>query len=162
MYRDCRNIDVLMFFEHKDRELEVIVAIAKILKQKYGLSVAIASITFHKLNSLFCVRPKVVVFPSNNPLMNVFYAMYGEQVEYINMNWEQMLSPLNKDAKRSKGQFMKDILKHCAWGNIFREYLISSGVKSSNIRITGKPLVTILKKKALRVNDIKEIGRAHV
>lgn len=157
MYRDRYNVDVLLFLEHKDRELEVVIEIANILKNQYGLTVGIASITFHKINSLCNVRPKVIVFPSNNDLMRIFYAMYGSQVVYVNLNWEQMLSVFNKVAKMPSSYFMKNILKQCAWGEGFKRYLVESNVREHNIFITGKPLVTLLKRKALNKIEIKQV-----
>lgn len=155
MYRDKYNVDVLLFLEHKDRELEVIIEIAKGIKHDYGLSVAIASIVYHRINASLLVRPKVVVFPSYGTLMDMFYAMYGNGITYVNLNWEQMLSVFNKKYRKPRGQFARSILKHCAWGENFKEFLIENRVSNQNIFMTGKPSVTLLKKKSEKPSEVR-------
>ena len=63
MYKDGHKVDILFLIEHRDRELDAVCAIAKELKQKYGLSVAIASLLFHALIAAILIRPKVIVVP---------------------------------------------------------------------------------------------------
>lgn len=157
MYRDSFFVDVLFFVEHKDRELEVIIEVAKILKQQGKLRIAIASSIFDRFNSIFFVRPKVVVFHTNKGLPHIFYRFYGESIEYVCLNWEQMISVFNKRTyKKPKDRFTKDVLKHCAWGSDFKSFLMENGILSRNIYITGKPAVTLLRRKALASSAIKE------
>ena len=61
MYSDGPVVDVLLFVEHRDRELEVVASIAQLLRERHGLSVAIASTLFDALLSAVSVRPRVVV-----------------------------------------------------------------------------------------------------
>lgn len=156
MYRDSYNVDVLLFIEHKDRELEVILEIARKLKFEHGLSVAIASLIFDRLNSLVMVRPKVVVFPSYGTMMYLFHAMYDDRVTYVNLNWEQMLSVLNKKYRRPRDRLTKTVVKHCVWGVDFKKFLVANGVKVENVFITGKPATTLLKRKAADPLKIRE------
>jgi len=156
MYRDKFDVDVLLFLEHKDRELEVIIEIAKILKYDYGLSVAIASALYDRINAPLLVSPKVVVFHSYGALVPIVHAMYGDQVTYVNLNWEQMLSTINKRLKKPRSQFSKSVLKHCAWGQNFKAFLKESGVKEENIYVTGKPSITLLRRRALTYLETRD------
>jgi surface carbohydrate biosynthesis protein len=157
MYRDKYNIDVLLFFEHRDRELEVIIEIAKILKYEYGLSVAIASTLYDRISAPLFIIPKVIVFNSDGILMSIFYAMYKNKVTYVNLNWEQMLSAFNKRYRKPRSPFSKSILKHCAWGENFKAFLKESGVNELNIFVTGKPSITLLRRKALNYIETRNI-----
>lgn len=149
MYCDKADVDVLLFYEHKDRELEVVIEIAKILKYDYCLSVAIASVLYDRMLVPFLIRPKVIVFHSYGELIPIIYSAYRDNVIYVNFNWEQVLSSFNKKYKRPRGQVARSILRHCAWGEKFKDFLIESGVEKENIYVTGKPSITLLKKKAL-------------
>ena len=101
MYFDKIYVDVLLFLEHKDRELEVVVEIARKLRAEYGLSVAIASTVFDRLFSLWMVRPKVVLFHSNKSLPPIFHTIYGDRIEYACLNWEQMLHVQQKNGPKA-------------------------------------------------------------
>jgi len=148
MYKDGHKVDILFLIEHRDRELDAVCAIAKELKQKYGLSVAIASLLFHSLIAAILIRPKVIVVPfgrqeSDFPL-GLFRAIYGDKVTYVNMNLEQALSPVNRDYKKPRDQFSKLILKHFCWSKTFKKYLTDNGVIENNIYLTGNPATTLL------------------
>ena len=149
MYVEKFYVDVLLFFEHKDRELDVIVEIAKRLKYDHGLSVAIASTVYDRFFSLFFVRPKVVVFHSNKSLPPLFNALYQEKIAYVCLNWEQMLSTFNKTAAKKPDDYLnKHLMKNLGWGREFKNFLLEIGVPSKNIFITGRPSLSLLRKKA--------------
>ena len=157
MYAENFKIDVLLFWEHRDREVEVIVEIAKKLKHDYGLSVAVASTVYDRFFSLFFVRPKVVVFHSNKSLPPLFYSFYGEKIKYACMNWEQMLSVFNKTAAKKADDYLnKSLMKNFAWGKNFCDFLIETGVPAENIILTGRPSLTILREKAANQSTIRQ------
>jgi len=156
MYADKFNVDVLLFWEHRDREIEVIVEIAKRLKHDHGLAVAIASTVYDRFFSLFLVRPKVVVFHSNKSLPPLFHALYREKITYVCLNWEQMLSTFNKTAAKKPDDFLnKHLMKNFVWGKDFYNFLKEIGVPSKNVFITGRPSLSLLQKKALQKAEIK-------
>jgi len=157
MYSDSYKVDILFLIEHRDRELDAICAVAKILKAEYGLSVAIASLLFHSLVAAVSIRPKVVVVPfaysSCDFPVSLFRAIYGDKIIYVNMNLEQFLSPVNKEYKKPRDRFARLTLKHFCWGEFFKDYLLVHGVAEQNIYITGNPATSLLKNIASRHRD---------
>ena len=110
MYTDKFHVDILLFWEHKDREIEVIIEIAKELKYKHGLKIAIASTVYDRFFALFFTRPKIVVFHSNKSLPPLYYSIYKDQITYVCLNWEQMLSVFNKIAAKKPDDFLNKYL----------------------------------------------------
>ena len=154
MYRDSKAVDVLIFVEHRDRELEVVSEIARTLKEAHGLSVAIASAIYHPMLAAALLRPKVVVSTSlaQGPgfVTSLFQRIYKDRVTYVYLNWEQVLSPLNVEYRRPRDYTTLNIAKHFAWGREFKEFLVASRVKEENIFVTGKPSLNVLQRKASR------------
>lgn len=148
MYRDQFFVDVLFFVEHRDRELQAICQIARLLKFKYGLSVAIASVTFHSLIASIYVCPKIVVVPfalnEKDFPISIFRAMYKNKIIYVNMNLEQILHSNNIEYKRPKDDFSKYQFKQFCWGQAHKEFLLESGVEEGNIFVTGNPSTSLL------------------
>ncbi len=142
---------MLLFLEHRDRELEVAGAVGRSLRTRHGMSVAIASTIFHPLLATFRVRPRVVVFPSlgfdQGSVVSLFRARYGQAVTYVNLNLEQVLSPANRVYRRPRDPFALETLKHFCWGTRFRDFLVESGVAERNIFVTGKPALRLLQDK---------------
>lgn len=151
MYRDSHDVDVLIFVEHKDRELETACEIAGRLKREYGLKVAVSSAIFHSLLAAIFVRPKVLVSPfpgiGAGSVIALFRSIYGDKITYINLNLEQFLSSLNRSIRIPKGPFTRMKLKQFCWGKRFKKFLVSNGVSEENVFITGKPAISILKSK---------------
>lgn len=143
-----------MFIEHRDRELEVVTDIARTLRERHGLKVAIASAIYHPMLAAALLRPKVVVSTSlaQGPgfVTEIFRSIYGDRATYVYLNWEQVLSPLNVEYRRPRDLTTKNIAKHFAWGREFADFLAASGVKQDNIIVTGKPSLAVLKQKATR------------
>lgn len=156
MYFDSLKADVLLFLEHRDRELEVIVEIARRLKRVHGLKVAVASTIFDRTIAPLILRPRTVVFHSNKSLPPIFHNLYGARVRYVCLNWEQMLSVFNKmAAKKPDDELNKLLMNHCAWGRNYRDFLLDIGIPEQNIRVTGRPSMTLLKQKAERGTDVR-------
>lgn len=165
MYTDGRHVDVLFFVEHRDRELEVIAAIAHLLKVRFGLSVAVASTIFHPMLSAIALRPKVVVSTGIAPSKSlngkrefihaIFSAVYGASVTYACMNWEQILSPVNKSFRSPRDPFTRLTVHHFSWGVAYRRFLIERGVMERNIHVTGKPSYTLLRRKLASAGHLK-------
>lgn len=154
MYRDGHKVDILFLVEHRDRELDFICAIAKKLKEKYGLKIAIGSLLFDTFIAALFVRPKIIAVPfcykeSNFPIF-LFRAIYGDGITYVNFNLEQILSPVNKDYKKPGDEFVRIVLKHFCWGRAFREFLTENKVANENIFLTGNPITSLLVEKACK------------
>ena len=142
-----KEVDVIFFVEHKDRELESVKLIAEKLNNM-GYSSIILSTIFH-LHYLLLYKAKVFVFPylisKNDWPVNLVYKMYKENITYINLNWEQLIAPVIQQYKKPNDSFVKSIVKHISWDDDgFKDFLIESGVEDNNIRITGNPTNFIL------------------
>jgi len=153
-----KEVDVVLWVEHKDRELDSYKEIAKILKEKYNLSSIIISNFFHSYY-LFLYRPKLVVW--NNLTNNkgwpdgFIWEVYGKSIEYVSHRWEQLLSPVNFKFKAPQNDFEKEIVKLFVWDKEFKNYLLSYGVKKENIFIIGNIANNLL----FNIKDKKEFFR---
>jgi len=134
-----KEIDFLFIVEHKDRELDSIKIISSILKNKYKKKVVIISLYYH-LFLIYKYCPKVIVMPAilgcDVWVMKDIYNVYGNSVVYVNLNWEQLLAPINFIAKQPKDDFAKKMVIHFVWNDVFRKFLIEKGVNENNIRVT--------------------------
>jgi len=140
-------IDVLFFVEHVDREMQGTKEIKKWLEENCGLSVHIASIGFGLFQSWKRFTPKVLCLPyckSKKSVMVRLFKTRNPQTIVINLNYEQLLSSVTEKYKRPQDQFAKDELVHFTWGEHFKNYLISNGVKKENIHVVGKPEIQFL------------------
>ncbi|MFK7779733.1 MAG: hypothetical protein QM490_01175 [Candidatus Gracilibacteria bacterium] len=153
-----KEVDIIFFVEHKDRELESIKLIAEKLKES-GKTSLILSIYFH-VHYLYFYKAKIFVFPylinQNDWPVSIIYKMYGDSVEYINMNWEQLFSKANEEFKKPQDNFVKEKVKHISWSNYFKSYLLRHGVQKENINITGNPANEILFQLLNKNNHLKD------
>jgi surface carbohydrate biosynthesis protein len=151
MYIDNKQLDVLIFVEHKDRELEVACELYKELTAKYSLKVGIASLIYHPFISALCLRPKVIVSPSSGfgvgSVCRNFFHLYGESIEYINLNFEQFVADFNIGFKITKFIKAREIQKQIVWGQAYGDILKKIGYSAKNIFVTGRPLNTLIKNK---------------
>jgi surface carbohydrate biosynthesis protein len=142
-----KKVDVIFFIEHKDREFETIEAITLELI-KLGLTAIILSVYFD-LIKLYKYKTKTVVFPyllsKEDWPLNLVTNIFGENITYINMNWEQLISKVNEDYKKPQDDFVKKTVKHVSWSENFKEnFLLKNNVLEENICITGNPANDIL------------------
>ncbi|MGP2657645.1 hypothetical protein ACOJTA_11430 [Malaciobacter sp. WC5094] len=143
-----KEVDVIFFVEHKDRELDSIEYLAKMLYNNYGVSCIILPIHFY-LFYLIYYKPKLVVsyFISSKehfpiPIVKSIYP----KAKYLSMNWEQLLFPINLEFKRPKDEFAQREIYHISWDENFYNYLLSMNVKPDNIRITGNIALFLMEK----------------
>lgn len=136
-----KKVDVILWVEHKDRELDSYKAVAKLLKEKYNLKTLIISNFFHSY-MLFVYRPKLVIW--NNLTNNkgwpdgFIWDVYGDNLIYVSHRWEQMITQIGEKFKAPYTKFEKEKVKFFVWNEYFKNYLISHNVKKENIFITGK------------------------
>lgn len=141
-----KNIDVLFFVEHKDRELEIAVSLTKLLEAK-GFNVGVASSVYHQIPTLLTAEPKVLITPftgfGKGSVSELFYSVYGESITYINLNYEQFISSWKGSYKTSIHEFSKSKQIQFVWGKYFKDELIKNGVNGDNIFITGRPSLSL-------------------
>ncbi len=161
MYYTDNQVDVLIFVEHIDRELDSAIRVLEVLNKEYKLSVGIASIEFDLFYTWKNFNPKVICLPycksSENLIVRIFKRKLGNNVVFINMQYEQILSRYSKLTKRPRDDFAKKELFHFTWGEYFKNYLIDNGVTHEHIYITGKPEIEILLKE---INTSKSLTKS--
>ena len=142
-----KKIDVIFQVEHVDRELESYKAVAKNIKEKYGMTSLIISNMFHSYY-LFFYKPKIVIW--NNLQQNIsglngfMWATYGENIKYISHRWEQLLFPYKFKLVAPKNNFEKNEVIFFTWYDEFKNYLINHGVKENNVKVVGSIANNIL------------------
>lgn len=148
-----KDIDVLFFIEHKDRELEIALEIKSVLENEFKLTVEISSIIYGVLDSLLQFRPKLIVTPSTafakGSASWSFNELYGDNVSYLNLNYEQFIASWRGNFKKPTHKTSMNKQKHFVWGDYFKK-ILSTGdrsIKESNIFITGRPHSSLMKKK---------------
>jgi len=152
------KIDVVIFIEHKDREMQISKYLKKKLEQE-NYSVIIASLHFHTHLILFQYEIKTIITPyigfGKSSISNLFFKVHGLNINYINMNYEQFLFPFAGKFKVPKIEPAKKYQINFAWGDHFKEYLANSGASKNNIHVTGRPYAKIIKELNLIKNEIK-------
>lgn len=155
-----KEIDVVFFVEHADRELDVICRIADLLRAQ-GVTSVILSIFFHAHLLLHNYKARVFVFPfvmcPKNWPTRLVHEMYGDSVLYVNMNWEQLLSPANREYKKPRNSFQRRCVRQIAWDESFRAYLLEHGVEEDNIHVIGNPANEILRQQLSKRGELRQM-----
>lgn len=136
-----KSIDVILQYEHKVRELESLLNI-KALLEDMGKTVKVSSIWYENEIDASKYKPKMVVSPfcySESVQTYIPYTRrYGNDFIKVNLHQEQLFNEDSKKFMLPNDSFSKDV-QHIAWGESFSNALISSGVSSEHIKITGSP-----------------------
>ena len=144
---NTKDIDVLFFVEHIDREMKGTLKVKQLLENNYGLSVHVASIGFGLYESWRKYSPKVICLPycrSDKSVMVRLFKTRNPNTVCINLNYEQLLSPATEIYKKPQGEFANKELVQFVWGKHFKRYLINCGVDENLIHIVGKPEIQFL------------------
>lgn len=134
------DADVVFCVEHVDRELHAVRSIAAALALR-GISSLVTSIFFSTHVAMRVRSPRVVVLPfvmsTADWPTRLFDELWGRSATYINLNWEQLLSPANRAYKAPRSEFQRQVVWQCAWDDQFAEYLQSHGVACDKIFVAG-------------------------
>ena len=133
---------LLYLVEHPDRELEIAEAICKNLEANFHID--IFSINFHVWRIIFSKNYDLIIFPSSWPIINHLSKMFPNS-QFLSMNFEQMLSTINRSIKAPTGKVIQNETIHFSWSSDYMKFLKDNGVDSKNIFIVEKPLNQILK-----------------
>lgn len=141
------NVDIVFFYEHVARELDVACLIAHLLKQQHGLFVEVIQWPYGYHRVAAKGRPKVVVLPFcyNSRSFEQCLLDWREAI-FFNMSWEQLFYPGNRVAKSPRGSFARNHVIHHAWSNWFADFLREIGVLNGNIFVNGHPAYALYDK----------------
>jgi surface carbohydrate biosynthesis protein len=137
-----KTVDVLYFIEHVPRELDIACIVKYLCETKYGLSVKIASLPLEVNSVIHQYQPHIVVVPyfySIESSMILPIIKHWENLTYLNLNYEQFFSKVNRKFKAPKDSFARNGVFQHTWSEIFKESLIKDGVKEANIFVNGNP-----------------------
>ena len=159
-----KEVDILFFIEHIDREMETAQEIIFELKHAYNLKCIIASSIYHPVISVLNYRPKIIVTPSTGFGIGspgwLFNESFSKKPLFVNLNYEQFISSWKGKYKSAKHDISLNSQIQLTWGSYFKNFLIETGTKEENIIITGRPLFSLLKKKYYKKNFKKEIAKS--
>lgn len=141
--RLTKDVDILIFIEHKDREYAISRNIARVLSEKFNYKVIIASLILHPVYAAVKYRPRVIVTPSlgfgRGSVNWIFNNLYPNTIQYVNMNYEQFIGKWQGGLKRPKSETSIRKQTQLVWGEHFKDYLLDNGNEKENIIITGRP-----------------------
>ncbi len=135
---------IVILVEHPDRELLVAEAIGRAVKElDSAVNIKIVSILFNVEEAILAKHYDLIVFPSNWPIINSISALRNGAT-YLSLNFEQMLSNFNKQAKRPAAGFITTGVNHFSWSREYSDYLVESGIDISRIYEIQKPIFQAL------------------
>lgn len=141
-----RDIDILVFVEHLNRELDTALLL-KILLSRRGYSVKLASVYYDLWESVAVLRPDLVVVPwaySEVRKYCRFSPQPGKGIRILNLHHEQLgVEGYMESHMAPKGEAEK--VFHLAWGERFERILRSRGVPPELIFRTGSPRLDFLR-----------------
>src|SRR5688500_6120389 len=131
--------DVVYFFEHAARELDVACAVACLLREQ-GVRTTVVQWPhgFHRVSAQ--PAPRVVAIPfcynerSYYPLL-----LDWRKSTFFNLSWEQLFYAGNEKAKSPSGPFALRHVIHHAWSDYYASWLTERGVPAQNIFVNGHP-----------------------
>ncbi len=162
MQASVEKMDVLFLIEHKDRELEPVIAVAEALRKQYGWSSLIVNGNAH---FDYVVRiavskgsPKVIVYPTLvRASGSIYFQLFSQLSAHLCLQWEQLLHEASKKFRKPREQVVRCKVHHIAWDKQFANFLIQEGrVCPNNVHITGSPALAVLFKKVEKASQIRE------
>ncbi len=139
-----QNIDIVYFYEHASRELDVACAVAAILEREHDLSVKIVHwpVGYPAIENRIQTRLVVLPFCYTEDYFTLLLAKW-RKATYFNVSWEQLFYAGNLKAKTPRGRFATNHVIHHAWSESYAEFLREQGIKEQDIFINGQPAYTL-------------------
>lgn len=150
-----KTIDVLLIYEHPERELENILLLMSELEKRHLRCELLQVPTELLLGNKYYNKVKMVLVPYmyyNEDLYNCVYKIVGKVNYIINLRWEQVLSVRDeKDVNTFMypKQAAKGV-KHICWGEIPYQRLLECDIKEANLIISGALHLDFLRDKLIK------------
>jgi surface carbohydrate biosynthesis protein len=140
-------VDIVYFYEHASRELDVACAVAAILEREYDLSVKIVHwpVGYPAIENRIRTHLVVLPFCYTEDYFTLLLAKW-RRATYFNVSWEQLFYAGNLKAKTPRGRFATSYVIHHAWSELYAEFLKEQGVKEQDIFVNGQPAYTLYDK----------------
>ncbi len=141
-----KDVDILVFIEHLNRELDTALLL-KILLSKRGYSVRLASVFYDLWESVSTLRPKLLIVPwaySEVRKYCRFEPQPGEGLRILNLHHEQLgVESYMESHMAPRGEARKAF--HLAWGQRFERLLLDLDIPPELIFRTGNPRLDFLR-----------------
>jgi surface carbohydrate biosynthesis protein len=133
-------VDIVYFYEHASRELDVACAVAAILEREYGLSIKIVHwpVGFPAIEDRIRTHLVVLPFCYTEDYYTLVLAKWRKAL-YFNVSWEQLFYSGNLKAKTPRGRFATKHLLHHAWSEMYADFLMKQGIDERDIFVNGQP-----------------------
>ncbi len=156
MRKNCKKCDILFFIEHEDREGASVQRIKKEL-ENIGKKVIVLSLEFHaflfnKFDPLIVIIP--YGFSKEQWPINALIEIYPN-ARVVNLNWEQLLTPINQHFKKPRDDYFRDKVIHLCWSDEFKNFLIENQVDESNIFVSGNVSYELLEEECGKQIEFK-------
>lgn len=138
--------EIVILVEHISREFSIACILKMILEKKYKSSVHIQSIW--DTSNLNKIKPKLLLTPFFRSLNSIVFPFVYKwsDAKIINLCYEQVFRSHQLKFREPKGEFTKNNVTHICWGEKFKDFLISNGVKNKNVKVNGNLQYQLYKK----------------
>ena len=155
-----RDVDILVFLEHLNRELDTALLL-KILLSGRGYSVKLASVFYDLWESVATLKPNFLIVPwaySDVRKFCRFSPQNGKELRILNLHHEQLgVESYLESHMTPRGDAEKTF--HLAWGERFDRILHSRNIPGDLIFRTGNPRLDFLRPDMRAFNpDRDELG----
>ena len=137
-----KKIDIIIFYEHVNREYESVNELKKTLSLK-GVTSIIIPIHYNKYINLISWKPKLILMPflydKNIDIHLTYEKLYGK-IKVVNLASEQILDSQTILSHLPKDSYSVNAT-HCAWSTKYQDSLLKVGVKKDDIWLIGNPRI---------------------
>ena len=129
--------EIVILIEHISRELSIACILKIILEKKFRCSVYILSV--RDTSNLNKIKPKLLLTPHFRTLNSILFPFVYKwnESKIINLCYEQVFRSHQLKFREPKGDFTKNKVTHICWGDEFKNFLTTNGVKNNNIIVNG-------------------------
>jgi surface carbohydrate biosynthesis protein len=139
-------VDIVYFYEHAARELDVACAVASSL-QHLGVRIEVIHWPTGFPTAVTRYRPRLVVLPFCYSIQSYLSLLaYWPDPVFFNATWEQLFYLGNREAKTPRGEFPVEHVIHHSWSREYVEFLKQSGIPEERIFLNGQPAYSLYDK----------------
>ncbi len=144
-----KKVDVLIIYEHKNRELESAVRLAVLLEKK-GITSDIKQCGWNEAIAEFQISPKILVVPwcydtkDLNKWLNYRGQLNKNRIQILNLHCEQVVFNDAIDFYLPKGKSKN--IHHISWGPNYTKLLSQNNINDKLIHETGSIRLDFFKK----------------
>ena len=143
MKKNKKPIDVIWFYEHVDREVDIACAVKALIEEQYGLHIEVVQHPYGEMVANYQhLRPKVILLPS---VLGSYipYLLEWPTAICVNLRWEQIFYKGIQGNKVIKGSLARQNVIHHAWSDFTLAELHNQGVPKTNIYLNGNPVYSL-------------------